>query len=95
MWQRLQERWLPWALFAVANLAALVLLALVFALPYVIDALPFSSDFLRLFIEEPTVRRSSIAGAIGLIVTAFVFFRPGPAPATRKKKPAQDTGAGA
>jgi hypothetical protein len=95
MWQRLQETWFPWTLFAMANFAAAILLALVFALPFVVDGLPFSNSVLHLFVSDATVRRSSIAGAIGLVVTAFVFFRPSPAPTSRKKKPAQDTVAGA
>jgi len=43
------------------------------------------------------VRRSSIAGAVGLIVTAFVFFRPNTAVLARKtsKKTSQDFMAGA
>jgi hypothetical protein len=42
---------------------------------------------LDIFASDGTVRRSSIAGAIGLIVTAFVFFRPQASIQLRKNSP--------
>jgi hypothetical protein len=45
---------------------------------------------------DATVRRTAIAGAIGLIVTARVFFRPDPTARKRApKKPPHGTMAGA
>ncbi len=41
---------------------------------------------LALFARDAVVRRISLAGAIGLVVTAFVFFRPAP-PAEPQEPP--------
>jgi len=85
MWQRL--------FFFLALLVAALLLALVFVTPWVIDSLPSENSLLQLFVEDTTVRRSSIAGAVGLIVTAYIFFRPGAPVLGRKhapKKPPPD-----
>ena len=98
MWQDLRDYWLPLLLFAAALLAAVVLLTLVIAMPFANAHLPFEHPLLDLFAEDATVRRSSIAGAIGLIVTAFVLFRQNGSVLSRKaasKKPTQDTMAGA
>jgi len=98
MWQELRDYWLPLMLFAGALLAAVVLFALVIAMPFLVGQLPFTHVLLDLFAEDAVVRRSSIAGAIGLIVTAFVFFRPNASVLARKssaKKPPPDAMAGA
>lgn len=98
MWQELRDYWLPLLLFTAALLLAVALLALVIAMPFLVDRIPFTHAVLDLFAADATVRRSSIAGAIGLIVTAFVFFRPHAVMPGRKKtstKPPQDTIAGA
>ena len=94
MWQELRDYWLPLMLFAAALFVAVVLLALAIAMPFAIEYLP-SVPLLQLFAEDATVQRSSIAGAIGLIVTAFVFFRPGASRKPSTKKPPHDTVAGA
>jgi hypothetical protein len=98
MWQELRDYWLPLLLFASSSLVAVGLLVLVVVLPWVRDDLPFAHPLLDLFAEDATVRRSSIAGAIGLLVTAFVFFRPNASVLARKaaaRKPPNDTMAGA
>jgi len=98
MWQELRDYWLPLLLFAGASFVAIGLIALVVAMPYVIEQLPFAHPLLDLFAADATVRRSSIAGAIGLLVTAFVFFRPNASVLARKassRKPPRDTIAGA
>ena len=96
MWQELRDYWLPLMLFTLALIAAVLLLALVAALPYVVDRLPFGHPLLDLLAEDATVRRTSIAGAIGLIVTAWVFFRPNTlGRKSSPKKPPSDTMAGA
>jgi hypothetical protein len=98
MWQELRDYWLPLLLFASSSLVAVGLIALVVALPYVIEQLPFEHPLLDLFAEDATVRRSSIASAIGLLVTAFVFFRPNASVFSRRsasRKPQRDTIAGA
>ena len=96
MWQELRDYWLPLMLFGGTLLVAVLLLALVGTAPYLLDFWPH--EFPRLFAEDTTVRRTSIAGAIGLIVTAFLFFRPnasvlGRNAATRQSS--RDTMAGA
>ena len=96
MLQELRDYWLPLMLFAGTLLVAVVLLLLVALMPFAVEYVPIRP--LTLFADDATVRRSSIAGAIGLIVTAFVFFRPNTAVLARKaasKKPANDTMAGA
>ncbi|MBI2804387.1 MAG: hypothetical protein HYX68_05305 [Planctomycetes bacterium] len=98
MWQELRDYWLPLMLFAGALVIAVLLLAAVIAMPYMIEHLPFTHPLVELFVHDATVRRSSSAGAIGLIVTAFVFFRPNASVLARKpahKKPPHDTMAGA
>ena len=98
MWQELRDYWLPLLLFVAALFVAVVLLTLVFAMPFAIEHLPLTHPLLEMFAEDATVRRSSIASAIGLIVTAFIFFRPNASVLARKapaKKSAQDTVAGA
>ena len=96
MWQELRDYWLPLMLFTAALVVAVGLLALVAALPFLVDRLPFGHPLLDMFAEDATVRRTSIAGAIGLIVTAWVFFRPNMlARKSSPKKPPSDTMAGA
>jgi hypothetical protein len=96
MLQELRDYWLPLMLFCGAMLVAILLLAAVIVMPFVIEELPFTHPLLEMFAEDATVRRSAIAGAIGLIVSACVFFRPDPAARKRSpKKPPPDTMAGA
>jgi hypothetical protein len=98
MWQELRDYWLPLMLCVVTLLFAAGLLLLVLVLPLLAEQLPFSHRLLDLFVSDATVRRTSIAGAVGLIVTAFVFFRPDASALQRKsapKKPPPDTMAGA
>jgi hypothetical protein len=85
---------MPMGLFAGTLLVAILLLLLVAVLPFAIEQIPFEHPLLALFAADRTVRRSSIAGAIGLIVTACVFFRPSMSP-RKASKPKQDTVAGA
>ena len=94
MLQDLRDYWLPLMLFAGTLLIAIVLLLLVALMPFAIEYLPIPP--LTLFADDAMVRRTAIAGAIGLIVTAFVFFRPGTsAPKPASKQPPTDTMAGA
>ena len=97
MWHELRDYWLPLMLFGGVLLIAILLLGLVAAAPYMIDAIPEARAVLKLFANDATVRRTSIAGAIGLIVTAFVFFRPNASVLVRKsaRKSGGDTMAGA
>jgi hypothetical protein len=98
MWQELRDYWLPLMLFGGVLLIAMLLLCLVAAAPHLLDAIAEPHEIIKLFAADATVRRSSIAGAIGLIVTAFVFFRPNASVLGRKsaaRKSGSDTMAGA
>jgi hypothetical protein len=76
------RRWrrrLPGVLFWLCLVCAVVLAALVMISP----SLERSGEFVpedaravvRLFAQDTTVRQSAIASALGLVVTAFAFFR--------------------
>lgn len=93
MWQDVRDYWLPLLLFIGSLAVAVILLVLVLAAPHVIEYLP-SMLLSELYAEDATVRRTSIAAAIGLIVTAFVFFRPKGARRPTNPKP-HDSMAGA
>jgi hypothetical protein len=98
MWQELRDYWLPLMLFGGVLLLAILLLGAVAAAPYLIDFVAGPHEILKLFAADTTVRRASIAGAIGLIVTAFVFFRPNASVLGRKsaaRKSGPDSMAGA
>ena len=98
MWHELRDYWLPLMLFVGTLLVAVLLLAIVLVTPFVVEHLPFSHRLLTLFLHDATVRRTSLAGALGLIVTAFVFFRPNASVLSRKsssRKSPHDTMAGA
>ncbi len=71
MWRRLHDIVVPNLLFAGTWLGGLVLTA-----PWLLVREP-ESRMLRLFAHDSTVRRTTVASAVGLAVTAFVFFRPG------------------
>jgi hypothetical protein len=97
MLQELRDYWLPLMLFAGTLLVAAILLLLVAVMPFAIEYVPISIPVLALFAGDVTVRRTAIAGAVGLIVTAFVFFRPNASVLARNassKKPPSDTIAG-
>ena len=98
MWQELRDYWLPLMLLAAALIIAATLLLLVALMPVLSEYLPFTNSVLDLFVTDTTVRRCSMAGAIGLVVTALVFFRPDRSALVRKnpsKKGPEDTIAGA
>jgi hypothetical protein len=95
-WQELRDYWLPLMLFAGTLLIAAILLVLVAVMPFLAEHFPISNHVLALFAADVAVRRTSIAGAIGLIVTAWVFFRPKVlARKSSSEKPPGDTMAGA
>jgi hypothetical protein len=83
--------WLPRLLFRLAVLLATVLLALLCLAPFVDPGavLPRGgARVLALFAYDPVLRRTTVATALGLYVTAWVFFRPGArAGAARRLKP--------
>ena len=88
-----QETWLRWVLY-VATLAAAASLGLtVFIAPWIADAA--EPSLWTLYADDLTVRRTSIFSALGLLVTALVFFKPKPAPVKEKKPDATTNVAGA
>jgi hypothetical protein len=75
-----------WAgvLFVATVLAALTLLAAAIGGPWILRWSSEPSPLLLLFGADLTVRRTAFASALGLLVTAFIFFRP--AALTRRRK---------
>ena len=73
--------WLPGLLRRLSLLIAGILFCLVFVAPLVDNGAGQTSgwnSFLALFARDGAVRASALASAIGLTVTAFVFFRSPP-----------------
>ncbi|MGE3807105.1 MAG: hypothetical protein AB7K24_20775 [Gemmataceae bacterium] len=76
----------PRLLFWFAVGLSLTLIGLVLLAP----RLGIDSPFVRLFAQDQSVRRSAVAAALGLLVTAFVFFRgnsDGPSQRSSPRKP--------
>jgi len=73
--ERLRDVWLPGCCFVLTLGSALVLTVAVIISPWVAGG---ESEYpiLSLFGHDSTVRRTSIASALGLAATAFIFFRP-------------------
>jgi len=70
--------WPRRVLFALNLLLAAALIMLVVFSPLLVpmdSTPPGGATIAALFAHEPAVRRAAIASAIGLTVTAFVFFR--------------------
>jgi hypothetical protein len=89
MWDRLRYVWLPRLLFAVTLTVAVVLAVSVLIAPHLRPDQD-APRLLVLFADDPAVRRTSLASAVGLAVTAFVFFRSsGPRP--RKPSPKESS----
>ena len=92
--------WLPRCLFWLALAGSALLAMLLFLTPLLHrEGTPTDerSRVLALFAQDASVRRTAFASAVGLTVTAFVFFRPNASVLGRKsaKKPPGDTMAGA
>lgn len=92
--------WLPRLLFLVTVLLSMVLAGAVFVAPIVdsADTDDIWSNLQALFAADITVRRTAVASAIGLMVTAFIFFRARAATADssrRKHRPPPGNIAGA
>ena len=82
---------LPRLLFRLTVALATALLALVCLAPFAepVAALPAgAARALALFAHDPFLRQTTVASAVGLYVTAWVFFRPGArAGAARRRRP--------
>jgi hypothetical protein len=74
---------IPRLLFLLAITLSFLLIVLVIAAPLVDNG---EARLLSLFARDPALRRTALASAAGLIVTACVFFRPPRRPPQRKRK---------
>jgi hypothetical protein len=86
--------WLPRLLFGITVALGVALLALVILCPLVAAAdLPAAGwpRLAGLFAHDAVVRHTAIAGGLGLLATAWIFFRTaGPLPLpTRKLRPSR------
>ena|SRR5947209_5911478 len=90
MLERLRETWLPRLLFVLTAAAALGLLLAVLLAPWLSEGARSAAgglDVVELFARDAVVRRTAVASGLGLLVTAFVFFRPTPPPEEPEKRP--------
>jgi hypothetical protein len=87
----LVEAVVPRLLFGLACAVSAGLLGLVLLAPL----LAAGPTWLGLFAHDATVRRTAVASALGLLVTACVFFRPPPASSrsNRRRPPPGAVGA--
>lgn len=74
-------------LFALTVAIGVSLSVTVVAAPYVLGERTTASDLLLLFARDMTVRRTAFFCSVGLVATAFIFFRT-PAPKKKKSGPA-------
>jgi hypothetical protein len=102
MFRRWLTRGLPGLLWSLTLGASATLLALVLLAPLLAgkeDAGEVWPRLVGLFARDPLVRRTALASAIGLVVTASVFFRPPrmspAAPRVRAEKHATSNSVGA
>ncbi len=93
---RLASTWLPWLFFwltlgmAGALLGAVVLAPL---LEPVLAPAQGASRLVALFAHDATLRRTALASAVGLTVTACVFFLGPQTPGRHSKLPPANVGA--
>jgi hypothetical protein len=85
MWDRLRNVWLPRFCFAIAFALSLALAGAVVVAPLLVPE-EGPPPLLELFAQDLTVRRTALASAGCLFVTACVFFRPAIAP-SKKSSP--------
>jgi hypothetical protein len=85
--QRLRNVWIPGFFFVAILGLALMLAGAVLVVPWFADETP-AHPLIALYAHDLTVRRISLASAAGLMVTAFVFFRP--VGWLRKREPKSD-----
>lgn len=90
-----RHSWRTTLLFYLTLCCALMLGVLVLAAPLIWEE--DENRFLQVFARDSTVRRTALASAVGLAVTAFVFFRPGLllGKKSRWRRPPPNTMAGA
>jgi len=85
MAERLRDYLLPACLFLLTLAVALGLVGLVWVSPWFLAGTADDPEFLTLCAHDGTVRQTLLASALGLAITAFVFFKP-PGLFTFKKK---------
>jgi hypothetical protein len=90
--------WLPRLLYRLTLALAVVLVALVLICPWLDDGAADPSGrelFVAVFARDVVLRRTALASAAGLVVTACVFFKPAPArgPNRPSRPPADVAGA--
>jgi hypothetical protein len=101
MIRRFLSYWIPRLCFLLATGTALSLIVLVCGAPIVHNGAVTVgrwSNVTLVFAEDSTLRRTSVASAIGLFVTALVFFRAPGLPhrhAKERQSPSTQTVAGA
>jgi hypothetical protein len=89
MFFHIPPTWLPRLLFRSAFTLSLLLIVLVIVSPLVDngDAQPEGwTRLLALFAHDAAIRRTALASAFGLMVTACVFFRGPTRPAPRNRR---------
>jgi hypothetical protein len=84
---------LPSLLFSVTLGLAILMTATVVAAPYVLGERTDASDLLLLFARDMTVRRTAFFASLGLMATAFIFFRPAGLKKKKKEPGVNMTGA--
>jgi hypothetical protein len=95
---RVREVWLPRCCFVLTAALALGLVLAVVLAPW-FEEMECQAEgwaaILGLFARDAVVRRTALVSAVGLLVTAVVFFRPNPPPPedTPKKRPEHLAGA--
>ena len=92
MWDQLRHVWLPRVCFLIATALALSLVAAVLAAPWLASS---DSFVLALFAHNTGVRGAAIASALGLVVTAWIFFRASGPDKRSPREPPPGTMAGA
>jgi hypothetical protein len=88
--------WLPRLLFWLVCGLAGGLVVLVLLAPLLEGRLTTGGRVLYLFAHDATLRRTSLSSALGLVVTAYVFFQAPPAKDQPvRRRPPRSSGAGA
>ncbi len=84
---------LPSLLFSITLSLAVTLAAAVVASPYILGERTDASNLLLLIARDMTVRRTAFFAAVGLLATAFIFFRPAGLKRMKKETGVTMTGA--
>ena len=94
MTMRLSPSWLPWLLFRLTIGLSIFLILLVFLCPWMDNGQVQARGWRQivgLFAQDVTLRRTTLASALGLAVTACIFFRQPVLPARVPPRPRGQT----